>query len=440
MHQIWIRNTRKEDTMKRILAFVAMAALVLGTVATASAELDVKAAGNWQVYGNVWSNKADFDDGDADNREGFTAAQRARTQLRFTFNENVMAELYTEYGTHFWGEGPAAYGEKGSLNIKRAFIQFRLPDTDVLFTAGEQDITFPHSGAFSNMVLGGEDAGALVVSAPITDMVGLTLAYTRLVDTFDRTDTPPASNPSSGTNADAFLAAVPVTLDGMTIAPWFAYGLIGENSGYGTPAEGDNSNAWWAGAGFNMDLFDPIVVYADFVYGSADEGFVNGDDSSGFLVDAMVEYKGLDLLTPQVFFAYSSQNDDGDGALPFIQSDWGIGGTLINGSSFGAGDVAAAEPGFWLAGVAARDISFIEKLSHDVIFLYAKGTGDTAGFGPAELTSDDSYMEIDFNTQYQIYESLAAIVELAYAKPDFDDSSKADDALMKASFGFVYKF
>lgn len=422
--------------MKRILAFVAMAALVLGTVATASAELDVKAAGNWQVYGNVWSNKADFDDGDADNREGFTAAQRARTQLRFTFNENVMAELYTEYGTHFWGEGPAAYGIKGPLNIKRAFIQFRLPDTDVLFTAGEQDITFPHSGAFSNMVLGGEDAGALVVSAPITDMIGLTLAYTRLVEN--------TTGPSSGTSADAFLAAVPVTLDGMTIAPWFAYGLIGENSGFGDPAEGDNSNVWWAGAGFSMDLFDPIVVYADFVYGSADDGYTGlADGTSGFLVDAMVEYKGLDLLTPQVFFAYSSQNDDNDGAMPYIKSDWGIGGTLINGSSFGAGDVDAATPGFWLAGIAARDISFLEKLSHDVIFLYAKGTNDTnAGFGivPAGLTSDDSYLEVDFNTQYQIYESLAAIVELAYAKPDFDNSATPDDALMKASFGFVYKF
>jgi len=429
--------------MKRIFSLVAMAALVLGTVATASAELEVKAAGTWRVHGQVLDNFANFNDDVATgNGDGFLAQQRMRTQFRFVYNENVMGELYTEYGNITWGQGAGEYGVRNNadaneLHIKRAFIQFRLPDTDVLFTVGEQDITFPHSGAFSNMVLGGEDGTAIAVSAPITDTIGLTVAYARLAENT-------TGGITSGNNADAFLAAVPVTLDGMTIAPWFAYGLIGENSGFGDPAEGDNSNVWWAGAGFSMDLFDPIVVYADFVYGSADDGYTGlADGTSGFLVDAMVEYKGLDLLTPQVFFAYSSQNDDGDGALPAIYSDWGIGGTLINGSNFTT-DLGAALPGFWLAGIAARDISFIEKLSHDVIFLYAKGTGDIAGFSAGQndlpaLTSDDSYLEIDFNTQYQIYESLAAIVELAYAKPDFDDGS-ADDALMKASFGFVYKF
>ena len=190
-----------------------------------------------------------------------------------------------------------------------------------------------------------------------------------------------------------------------------------------------------------MDMLDPIVIYADFVYGSADDGYDGlADGTSGFMIDAMVEFKGLDFATLQGFGVYSSQNDDGDGAMPFIDSDWTIGGSMINGSAFTT-DLGPATPGFWLAGVAARKISFLDKLSHDVIALYAQGTGDAAGFGvvPNGLTKDDSYWEVDFNTRYQIYESLAAIVELGYGKPDFDDGS-ADDAAMKAAFGFLYKF
>ncbi len=422
--------------MKRIVTLVAAVALILGLAATASAELAVKAAGGWRVHGNVLSNFGDFNDDASDTfADTFTVQHRMRTQLRFVYNENVMGELFTEYGNITWGQGAGQYGQRDNndpneLHIRRAFLQFRLPDTDVLTTVGEQDVTFPSSGAFSNMVLGGEDAGAIAVSTPITDMIGLTVAYTRLAE---------VAAPTSGNDADAFLAAVPVALDGMNIAPWFSYAMIGENSGLGDPAEGDNSNVWWVGAGFDMDMLDPIVIYADFVYGSADDGYDGlADGTSGFLVDAMVEFKGLDLLTPQAFFAYSSQNDDGDGALPVVASDWGIGGSMINGSNFTT-DFGAATPGFWLAGVAARDIQFLDKLSHEVIALYAKGTGDAAGFGIVPLTKDDSYWEVDFNTRYQMYESLAAIVELAYGKPDFD-AGTADDAAMKAAFGFAYSF
>ncbi|WP_027367833.1 outer membrane homotrimeric porin [Desulfocurvibacter africanus] len=431
--------------MKRIVTLVAAAALIMGLAATASAELAVKAAGAWRVHGNVLSNFGDFDDDTSSTgADTFTVQHRARTQLRFVYNENVMAELYTQYGNVTWGQGAAAYGATSSaagssLNIKRAFIQFRWPDTDVLITAGEQDVTFPSSGAFSNMVQGGDDGSAIAVSTPITDMLGLTVAYTRLAE---------VATPTSGNDFDAFLAAVPVTLDGMKLAPWFSYAMAGENSGFNTDT--DNANVWWAGVGFNMDMLDPIVIYADFMYGSADEGYVNGSDSDGWLIDAMVEFKGLDFAVLQGFGAYSSNNDDGDGAMPYIDSDFTVGGTLINGSSFTT-DLGPATPGFWLIGAAARQITFVEKLSHDVIALYAKGTADSSGdadgdgvadnagfIGAAPLTADDSYWEVDFNTRYQIYESLAAIVELTYA--DYDLDAGDTDPLMKAAFGFLYKF
>ena len=427
--------------MKRFITLLAMAALVLGTVAPASADLAVKAAGAWRVHGNVLSNFGDFDDDTSSvYNDTFTIQHRMRTQLRFVYNENVMGELYTEYGNVTWGQGAGTYGVRDNnaaseLHIKRAFIQFRWPETDLLTTVGEQDITFPSSGAFSSMVQGGEDAGAIAVSTPLTDVLGLTLVYTRLAETTAQT---------SGNDFDVFLAAVPVKLEGMTIAPWFSYAMVGQNSGFNT--DNDNANIWWAGAGFNMTALDPIVIYADFVYGSADDGYTGlADGTSGFMIDAMVEFKGLDFATLQGFGVYSSQNDDGDGAMPHIDSDWTIGGSMINGSTFTT-DLGPAAPGFWMVGAAARKIQFLDKLSHDVIALYAKGTGDAAGFGGNNfgsslpgLTSDDSYWEVDLNTRYQIYESLAAIVELGYGKPDFD-AGGADDATMKAAFGFLYRF
>ncbi len=441
--------------MKRIMSLIALAAMVLGCVATASAELDVKAAGTWRVSGQVLSNMGNFNDDLATTaNDTFTLRHRARTQFRFVYNENVMGELYTEYGNAVWGQGSAAYaaGENADGNafhIKRAFIQFRWPETDALITVGEQDITFPSSGAFSNMVQGGDDGSAIAVSSPITDNIGLTLVYTRLSEVTETGPTNATWPVTSGNDFDVFLAALPVSLDGMKIAPWFSYGIVGQNTTFNTDTE--TANVWWAGVGFNMNMFDPIVIYADFVYGSADDGYtglVNG--TKGWMADAMVEFKGLDFAILQVFGAYSSRNDDpeNDGAMPFIDSDFTVGGSMINGSVFGV-DMGPAAPGFWLAGAAARKISFIEKLSHDVIFLYAKGTSDNNGFNPGRfggygflpsLTSDDSYMEVDFNTRYQIYQSLAAIVELGYGKPDFDDSTRADDAAMKAAFGFVYSF
>jgi hypothetical protein len=428
------RNRKKEDTMKRIVTLVAAAALLLGLAATASAELAVKAAGSWRVHGNVLKNFNDFDD-DA-TEQTFDVRHRMRTQFRFVYNENVMGELYTEYGNVTWGRDAGQYNatDGTTIDVKRAFIQFRWPDTDMLITAGEQDITLPSSGAFSNIVLGGSDGSAIAISSPITDMVGLTVAYARLDDS-----TAPAHS-----TFDAYVAALPVSLDGMKLSPWFTYAQLGSQSDFAVDDQAEDGNFWWVGLGFNMDMLDPIMLYADFTYGSASDEV---GDNSGWLIDVMGEFKGLDFAVLQLMAAYSSQNDDGDGAMPVVDSDFGVGGSLINGSSFSPGDLGPATPGFWLVGAAARNVTFVEKLSHDVIFLYAKGTNDeNPGFGSGdagslpELTSDDSWLEVDFNTRYQIYESLAAVVELAYGKPSFDDDDVADDALMKASFGFLYKF
>jgi len=410
-----------------------MAALLLGSVAPAWADLNVTAAGSWRVHGNFTSDGETFG-----MTKDYGFFHRMRTQFRFVYTEAVMGELYTEYGNVEWGVDEGAFGVQDSLDVKRAFIQFRWPNTDMLVTVGEQDVTLPHAGAFSNIVLGGDDGSAAAVSVPFTDMFALTAMYARhsINDAIPDPTDPGETIPVTSSNiVDVFLAAVPVSLDGMTLTPWFTYVLAGENSLLG-------DDAWIAGLAFNMDLFDPFIIYADFMYGDADDGGRAGlaNGTSGWLADAMVEFRGLDFAVLQAFGAYSSQNSSGNDALPYIVSDWGIGGTLVNGSAFGEGDFGPAVPGFWLAGAALRSLNILPQLYHDLIGLVASGTASgTGGFLPNSagefLTSNDTYWEIDFNHRYQLFESLAAIVELAYA-----DSGHFDDSILKGSVGFRYNF
>ena len=464
--------------MKKLIALVALLGLVLGMAATASAELDIKGRGSWRVQFNLTDNLSDFDFDDDRGEDDYSVQQRIRTRFRFVFNENVLGELYTEIGDITWGRGAGDLNTDGiAIEVKRAFIQWFWPETKVLFTAGLQNVDFPHSGAFNNMVFGGNDVGAFVVSIPVNEMIGVTLGYVRPID-----------GAGDGTNDefDIIMAAVPVTMDGVSVTPFVAYSWLASRSDVLAPVgssfatlvpqsifdtvstdgndDEESLHPWWIGVGSKVDMFDPFVFYFDFVYGavanmdSATIGATSYDDPSvsGWMADLMFEYTGLDYFTPQLMFVYASGVDEDDaddgelGLLPVISSGFNIGGTLVGGSNFTT-DAGFPGGGFWLVGLALRDISFVEKLSHEIIFLYAQGTNDedtaAPGFLFSRFTADESYFEVDFNHRYQIYESLAAILELAYANLDTDDNDFEDtfdggdtDAVLKATFGFRYDF
>ena len=65
------------------------------------------------------------------------------------------------------------------------------------------------------------------------------------------------------------------------------------------------------------------------------------------------------------------------------------------------------------------------------------------------LTTKDQAFEIDFNTNYQIYDELAAIVEFGYIGMDLDKDTWAaynttrdgkEDPALKLAIGLVYEF
>jgi hypothetical protein len=219
-------------------------------------------------------------------------------------------------------------------------------------------------------------------------------------------------------------------------------------------------NAYWGGTSFTMTYFDPIKVMADVAYGSVSGG---GDtnDRSGWMFDLAVDYTGFDFMTPEVFFVYTSGEDDdatnGSERMPLLYSQyWAPGSFWFGGDTLlmGSYGYLNSQTGFWTAGLSLKDISFVEKLSHTINALYVQGTNDkdtanttVAGYDfvtyGRSLTEEDHIIEFDLNNKYQLYDELALTLDLGYIINGYDKDTwggiERDDAF-KLSTGLAYSF
>jgi hypothetical protein len=461
--------------MKRLAILAILAAFILGTVATASA-VELKARGSWRVHAN-WMDNYDFDDDDPVSEDDFAVYQRARVWFDFVANENLKAVLGLEIGDVRWGDGAGAIGtDQRAIEVKHAYLDFNLPDTEVNIKAGLQWIELPSSFG-SNIV--SKDMAALVVNVPFNDMIGLTVGWARPVDKYtdDTTYSNYYLNATTGVieenastkkeddlndEVDVIFLSLPVKGDGFAVTPFYATALIGKDSGLARA--GDDESPWWAGLNVKLDMMDPIVILADLDYGRWDTDD-DTKDRAGWYFDLAVDYK-MDMMTPEVFFVYSTGEDgdnDGSELMPTLYTEvYGPTTFGFAGSSFGKADGiigykgtpagvnidltkdAGLGIGLWALGFKLKDMSFMEDLKHDFILMYAKGTNDQVRVD--EFTEKDSLWEVDFNTKYQMYENLAAIVELGYVKVNLSDDEMAnrdellDEAAWKMAVGFKYDF
>jgi hypothetical protein len=474
--------------MKRLILLAAVLAFVLGMASMASAAT-IKASGQWALE-FLFSDNFDMNDTDSKDGDGdFNVYQRARTQFDFIANENLKGVLATEIGTTRWGDpdGFHFHDHNASINVRRAYLDFMIPDTKIAVRGGLQGITLPVSYGTGNMILDTE-MPALVVSAPIIDEVSVLAGYGRLYD-YDN------ASSTSGEGSSAFdtgFLAVPVKLDGFNFAPYFVYAYAGERALNGMVDSASNAatksdyqrilagligpgytvkgglNAYWAGTNFTMTYFDPIKVMADVAYGAANGAGGDENERSGWMVDLAVDYTGLDFMTPEVFFAYTSgENDDtsdGSERMPALMSrNWGIGASTFFGNDpllKGDHGFYNEQLGFWAAGLSLKNISFVDKLSHDFTVFYAQGTNDekTANmknggiklvkYGQS-LTEEDSIVEFDLNNSYKLYDELTFMVNFGYIINDYDEdtwtkagyaNAKDDSDAFKLSTGFMYSF
>ncbi len=400
--------------MKRFAIFALMAAFIMGSVSVVSAA-DLEISGSWRVVGYLQDNEDAAED-------HFKIASRARTQFEFVANEHLKAVTELEFFKQTWGDKDAQIGENFNVKARDAYIVFDVPNTPVNVQAGFQGFATPSATEWFAPY--DDNAGGIVVAAKFNDMMTLNLAW------FRPNDESAKNSAVTHDETDMFYVDLAVAGDGFEVTPWILYSDGGKNS------NGDLDIFYLAVSG-SVSMFDPLTLAADLYYGKAEVGS-NSIDSFGGIVSASY---AMDMFTPELYLGYFSGPDKDYNMLVPVSADTYKTTFLFDGSSLGGGNVGdLGNNGFVIAtqsfilGAALKDISFIECMKHSLDLVYLKGTGDDVHPGWNE---DCDIFSIDFNTKYQIYEQLAAIAEIGYAK---FDRKGGDLNSFGLTFGIKYDF
>ena len=460
--------------MKKIALSLALIG-ALGFGATAANAADIKASGSWQIEGDL-TNTASMQNWTKNNN--FSVEQRIRTAFQFIANENLKGVLETQIGTNNWGNGEyqisagrtpstSATGSNsagaGNILLRKAYLDFNIPNTKVKVLAGYQSIALPSAFGGGSAILDDHMAGIAAV-VPITDGISVVAGYARPYDA--NTAGATASQQYAGTAIDAGLLYANIDMAGFSVKPFVAYSAIGTGSVTAaqaglTAATSDVPNlggliapgalpngarAYWGGAAFTMTALDPFKVMADFNYGKEtfNNAAVGNSGRSGWLGDIAIDYTGLSMMTPELFFAYSSgENGDANKSerMPVVSGEnWAYGSFWMQGGDNvgyqGQYTSPSSNLGFWALGLSLKDVKLIDKLSHTVNFIYFKGTNDSSVAGQlwnnnnlvngskntfgSVLTDKDHLFEVDLNSKYQLYDALSLGLELSYINADFD--------------------
>ena len=464
--------------MKRLTTLLLAAGLICSAFSAANAA-DIKAKGMWD-FSFEYTNDS-FDKHNSSDR--FGAAQRLRTQIDVIASESLKGVVYFEIGDTHWGHAKdgASLGTDGrTVEVRYSYIDWAIPETDVLVRMGLQPFVMPGFVAGS-AVLDGDGAG-ITIGGNFTENVGANLFWLRAEN--DNTNGYGKWHDDQSNAMDFVGLTLPLTFDGVKITPWGMYGFVGSRSLGGdakgdiddmragmlpvlpsgsdlTTLEGNRSegNAWWVGITGEMTTFSPFRLAGDFNYGSVDMGTVrslSGYDGatsktidlkrSGWLASAIAEYK-LDFGVPGLLLWYGSGDNsnpyDGSERMPTVDAGW-------SGSSFGfdggygisSDTILGTSPvGTWGVALRMKDISFMENLTHAIQVGYYRGTNNknmpaNAGMttfhasypdatgsmvGSTYLTTKDGAWEATFDTDYQIYKDLTLAVELGYIHLSLND-------------------
>ena len=467
--------------MKRISTLLLSAAMAFGAVGAAQA-IDLKASGTWDfAFGYAESSF----DRDGSSEDTFKARQRIRPQFNFIASESLQGVLMFEIGTMEWGQGDNGPGTTGgarldadgvNIETKRAYMDWIIPNTDVAVRMGIQGLALPSATGYGNPVFNADVAG-IVSTAKISDMVDITGFWIRPFDATSNDRNLSVNNAAD--EVDAFGLVVPIKGEGWKVTPWGMYANIGNASGLYEYMSNDSiagvndsetTGAWWLGTGLEFQIIDNLTFATDVMYGklnSVDIGQGQDLEASGWWLDAALNYQIENFGTAGLFgwYATGDSKDDGYelGRMPVIGTDGGTAFTSFGfpGSAGIGADTAVSNTatGTWGIGVQLADVSFIEDLSHTLRFAYYEGTNNRNSSSPLitttgnkgfhddnwYLTTRDSAFEVNFDHKYQIYENLAAYLELGYINLDLGNSTAnssngAPDDAWKAQVLFQYKF
>ena len=474
--------------MKKLMTLALAAAMMLGAATGANA-IDFKAKGQWimsfdyGMHGNFGESKAKSNSG-YKNEDEFEARQRVRLQLDAVASEALSGTVFFEMGDQIWGKAAdgGALGSDGKVvEVKRAYIDWMVPQTDLKVRMGLQGVALPSFTTNASQVLD-EDVAAITLNYQFNENVGLTALWARPYNDNNgylyNGDKDGYKNYMD--NMDIFAVLLPLTFDGVKVTPWVMYSALGpgmfdhENqhkdpypfekpgNAWGRASAGMTSgfhgfdkldsygNAFWAGVTGEVTYWDPFRIAWDVNYGSAsyeDEKM----DRQGWLASLLLEYK-LDWGTPGLYGWYGSGDDsnprNGSERMPVISANGhnAFSNFAFNGNPYIAreGVLGTTMVGTWGVGARLKDVSFVEDLKHTLRVNFMGGTnapkmakyvgrdygkhgvapfkGDARSFDPLYLTTDDTALEIGLTNTYKMYDNFTVMLDAAYVALWLDDS------------------
>ena len=452
--------------MKKLMTLALAAGMLLGAATGASA-IDFKAKGQWlmgfaagdgALVSHKKLDKASNHNKATNTDDTFSAMQRLRLQLDAVASESLSGTVYFEIGDTTWGQnssGGALGADSNSVvELKNAYIDWMVPNTDLKFRMGIQNIAMPNVAGGSAVL--DDDVAGIVANYQFNENVGLTAVWARPFNdnwnsASERWDAT-TDDANYHDNVDMFALMVPLTFDGVKVTPWVMYAALGPGmfegehnknlpgvypygsygsawtraahgltSGFsGSDYNDSYGNAFWAGVTGEVTYWDPFRIAWDVNYGS-----VSYEDEKmnreGWLASLLLEYK-LDWGTPGIYGWYGSGDDsnpkNGSERMPVVSANGNndFSNFAFNGNPYIAreGILGSTMVGTWGVGVRLKDVSFLEDLKHTlrVNFMggtnapkmakYIRGVADKPGTtvsGPAAPYYDGAYDPIYLTTE-----------------------------------------
>ena len=481
--------------MKKLMTLALAAAMMLGAATGANA-IDFKAKGQWimdfnyGMHGKFGESKAAANSGysrNGNHEDEFEATQRVRLQLDAVASEALSGTVFFEIGDQVWGDNDngGALGADGKVvELKRAYIDWMVPQTDLKVRMGIQGIALPSFTTNASQIMD-DDVAAISLNYQFNENVGLTAFWAR------------PYNDNSGykwngdkegyqnymDNMDMFAVLLPLTFDGVKVTPWVMYAAMGPGmfnewkhpedktkkfsggnawtrasnglvSGFaGTDPLDTYGNAFWAGVTGEVTYWDPFRIAWDVNYGSAsyEDQKMNRE---GWLASLLLEYK-LDWGTPGLYGWYSTGDDNnprnGSERMPVVNANGNnqFSNFAFNGNPYIAreGVLGSTMVGTWGIGARLKDVSFLEDLKHTLRVNFMGGTNapkmakyvsdyapfekrgvkavDEGSFSydPMYLTTDDYALEIGLTNTYKMYDNFTVMLDAAYVALWLDDST-----------------
>ena len=476
-------------TMKKLMTLALAAAMMLGAATGANA-IDFKAKGQWimsfdyGMHGNFGESKAKNNSGFGKHEDEFEARQRVRLQLDAVASEALSGTVFFEMGDQIWGQdstGGALGADGRVVELKRAYIDWMVPQTDLKVRMGIQGLALPSFTTNASQIFD-DDVAAISLNYQFNENVGLTAFWARPYNDnagYKSSDAGSTKWDNYMDNMDMFAVLLPLTFDGVKVTPWVMYAAMGPGmydlndkgklvsygnawgragagmvSGFHGSDKWDTyGNAFWAGVTGEVTLWDPFRIAWDVNYGSAayEDQKLNRE---GWLASLLLEYK-LDWGTPGLYGWYSTGDDNnprnGSERMPVVSANGnnGFSNFAFNGNPYIAreGVLGTNMTGTWGIGARLKDVSFLEDLKHTlrVNFMggtnapkmakyirdygnpYAKhGVSDVAryatAYDPMYLTTDDNALEIGLTNTYKMYDNFTVMLDASYVALWLEDS------------------